>query len=112
MNDAQKAIADIEKAVNVYGSNAKLIKKTKTGYLPASGQGYSEEEVEIKCFFKNSKSANVNFIGDYERVLVFYTDRGVTKEDEIEINNVRYKIVHIEEAVLQDTTIKYEVLIK
>ena len=113
MNDAQSAILDIKSALDEFGSSIIFRKVTQGVYNPLTGLTDTYSDESLKAFInKNASEATQRaFSNDYERSITFYTESIPTKQDKIVFNNEEYKILYVSPTILQDTILKYEVLI-
>ncbi len=116
--DALNAIADIKKAIAEYGSNVKILTKT-AGELDSYGNVVVEEgitSVSTKALIGSSATDKIgsrySISTDYSLSIRLYSKIPLTKANVIKFRDDDYEIVFIDEMVLQDTTLLYELLVK
>jgi len=119
MQEALDAIEDIKEALNEYGSDMVLNVIEKGEYNPTSGASKTVTPVNIKSIinkqpssFAQAKADEDNKLKAYEFSITTYTDQDIDKDDNIEFNGSKYDILIIIPSILQNTIIKYEILIK
>lgn len=119
--DALDAIKDIKEAIDKYGSGIKILTQI-AGEWDSYGnvivpEGVSEEKT--KAIIKSSASENIvqkimrwALSEEYELSMKLYTSTELTKDKKIEFRGDIYEITYIDEMILQDTTLIYEILVK
>ena len=118
MSEALEARADIVEAINEYGSTINIISITKGDlsnydpYNPTAGD--SETSVTHKALIgSTATNENLNDVVDgYELSIRLYSAIPITKDQLVEFRDIRYEIVYVDEKILQDETLIYEVLVK
>jgi len=119
MTDAQSAIIDIKEALAEYGSAITLISVTQTGYNPATGGTETTASTSTKAIIKQYASTELSArvadnvaLNSYQLSAMFYFDGVVDIGDRITFRGETMNIIYVMPLYLQDTVIKYEVLLK
>lgn len=113
MKDALDAIKTIKEEFAVYGSDITLRTVTQGAYDPMTGVTTTTTDTALKAIIKSEATLQTEraFTGDYESSVMFYSASEPTKTDKILIDGDTYNIVYIAKTILQNVTIKYELLI-
>lgn len=115
--EALDAIVDIKEAIAEYGSSIKIATESETGYDPYSGATYTTTYTDTKGLVGRTASSDLqikirsDLIGSYEMSIVLYIDSEITKDNNIVFKEEEYDIKYIDKKFLQDTLIKYELLV-
>lgn len=114
MTDAQTAIADIQEALEEYGTNISLKKVTAGAYNPLTGDtADTVVSTSMKAFINTSiSSERLKLVGNYDAVFTFYTSEAVDESYKISYESKDYQILHISRKVLQNTSMLYEATCK
>lgn len=119
MTDAEVAIQEILTALDEYGTDIILIKVAQGAYNPSTGSTTTETEIPLKALINKSASVTVSrqvqgneSLSGYEFSLMFYHTESPSTAWKVKYNNKVYKVTLVAPYILQNTTFKYEVLIK
>lgn len=118
--DALNAIVDIKEAIAEYGSSIKILTQT-AGEWDSYGNIVIPEgtsEVITKALIGSSATDKLltklsgDILNSYSLSMRLYSSTEITKANTISFRGDEYEIVFIDEMILQDTTLIYEILVK
>jgi hypothetical protein len=120
MNDAQSAIIDIKDALAEYGSDVTLNTITVGAYNPITDTTTSTTvSTPMKALIKHSATAKTaesfrlqNPTSSYDYALMLYSTIEPEINDTVTIGSGVFNIVFVDKLILQNTIIKFEVLVK
>ena len=120
MSEATDAILDIKEALQEFGTDIIFQKITPGTYSPA-GTTTTKVETNTKALIKKQASQRVEnafaylskiegVSSSYEVVFTIYLPFEPTKKDKIVYKGLAYTILYVDSTVLQNETLKYEIL--
>lgn len=118
MSEALKAIEDIKKEFEIYGSDVTLNKIVNGAYDPDIGDYTTTvTTIPVKAMISSTASYKMNELllqsnAAYDMAIKFYHDEEITKDWSVAFDGDTYNIVRIEKKILQDVTMLYEVAVK
>ena len=120
MKDSTSAIQDIIEAIYEYGSSI-VILTTTDEVTDAYGEVITKaniDRLETKALIGRNATDKVtqklteDILNGYDLSMRLYTSKTFNKTNTIEFRDNEYNIVYIDEMILQDDTLMYEILVK